>query len=135
MVVGFTASAFDLLHTGHVAMLKEAKSKCDYLIVGLHIDPSVERSCKNKPLQSIVERQVQLEAVKYVDEIVCYSTEKDLIDILQLYPIDVRILGEEYRTFDFTGRKECSELGIKIYFNKRKHRFSSTELKNRNLDQ
>lgn len=131
MTVGFTASAFDLLHVGHVAMLKEAKTKCDYLIAGLHVDPSIERATKNKPIQTLVERQAQLAAVRYVDEIICYSTEEDLIDILKLYPIDVRILGEEYRTKSFTGKDECRELGIELFFNKRNHRFSSSELRTR----
>lgn len=131
MRVGFTASAFDLLHVGHVAMLKEAKTQCDYLIAGLHVDPSVERKEKNKPVQTLVERQAQLAAVRYVDEIVCYCTEEDLIDIHKLYPIDVRILGEEYLTQNFTGKDECRELGVQLYFNKRKHRFSSSELRAR----
>lgn len=131
MTVGFTASTFDLLHAGHVAMLREAKQQCDYLIVGLHIDPSVERPQKNKPVQSIVERYTQLSAVKYVDEIIPYQSEKDLTDILKLYSIDVRVLGEEYKDQDFTGRDLCERLGIRLHFNKRRHDFSSTDLRYR----
>lgn len=128
MKIGFTCSAFDLLHAGHVLMLEEAKSQCDYLIVGLQTDPTIDRpDTKNKPVQSIVERYVQLKAVKYVDEIITYTTEQDLIDLLNILPISVRILGEEYREKEFTGK----DLGIRCYFNKRPHRFSTTELRNR----
>jgi glycerol-3-phosphate cytidylyltransferase len=130
-IVGFTASAFDLLHAGHIAMLREAKEQCDYLICGLQIDPSVDRTSKNKPIQSIVERYVQLSAVKYVDEIIPYYYEKDLTDIIKTYSIDVRILGEEYKDVDFTGRELCDRLGIRLYFNKRNHDFSSSELRKR----
>ena len=129
--VGFVASAFDLLHSGHVAMLREAKTQCDYLICALQVDPSVDRQSKNKPIQSLVERYVQLQAVKYVDEIVCYQTEKDLEDILEIFPIDIRFLGEEYKDKDFTGREICKKRGIQLYFNKRDHRFSSSELRKR----
>jgi len=131
MKVGFTASAFDLLHSGHVAMLREAKSQCDYLICGLQIDPSIDRSEKNKPVQSIVERYVQLTGVKYVDEIIPYLTEKDLLDILTLHKIDVRILGNEYKDQNFTGREVCESLGIDLYFNSRNHRFSTSDLRAR----
>lgn len=131
MKIGFTASAFDLLHVGHVAMLREAKSICDYLICGIQIDPSVDRPNKNKPVQSIVERYAQLSAIKYVDEIIPYCTEEDLLDIITLYPIDVRIIGEEYKTIDFTGKELCRRLGIEIYYNKRNHRFSSSNLRER----
>jgi len=131
MKVGLTASAFDLLHAGQVSMLREAKDQCDYLICALDIDPSRDREEKNKPAQSVVERQIQLEAVKYVDEVVCYDSEKALIDIIELKQIDVRILGEEYKDRDFTGRERCETLGIELYFNKRNHRFSSSELRNR----
>jgi len=131
MKIGFTASSFDLLHAGHIAMLREAKSVCDYLICGLQIDPSVDRIEKNKPVQTIVERYSQLAAVSYVDEIVPYHTEADLIDILQMYPINIRIIGEEYRFKDFTGKEECRQLGIDIYYNKRNHRFSSSGLRER----
>ena len=133
--VGFTCSTFDLLHAGHILMLEEAKSVCDYLICGLQTDPTIDRpDTKNKPVQSIVERYVQLKAVKHVDEIVIYSTEQDLIDLLQILPIDVRILGEEYKDKKFTGREVCDNLAISFYFNSRTHRFSSTELRNRVLE-
>jgi glycerol-3-phosphate cytidylyltransferase len=112
-------------------MLREAKSQCDYLIVGLQTDPSIDRPEKNKPVQTIVERYVQLSAVKYVDEIVVYQTEQDLQDILEMFPIDVRILGEEYRDKDFTGREICKKRGIQLHFNKRDHRFSSSGLRKR----
>jgi glycerol-3-phosphate cytidylyltransferase len=132
--VGFTCSTFDLLHAGHILMLEEAKAQCDYLICGLQTDPTIDRpGVKNKPIQSVVERHVQLNAVKYVDEIVIYSTEQDLIDLLQILPIDVRILGEEYMDKPFTGKKECEDLAIAFHFNSRTHRFSSTELRNRVL--
>ena len=131
MKVGFTCSTFDLLHAGHVHMLRDAKSVCDYLIVGLQTDPTIDRKEKNKPIQSIVERYVQLQAVKYVDEIITYSTEKDLEDILNMYKLDVRIMGEEYRDKDFTGKDICQKRGIQFYFNKRDHRFSTTDLRSR----
>ena len=134
MRIGLTASTFDLLHAGHVAMLREAKSQCDYLIAALQVDPSLDRSDKNPPVQSIVERQAQLQAVKYVDEVIVYCTENDLLDIINMYPIDVRILGEEYRLKDFTGKDECRNRGIQIYFNKRDHRFSSSDLRKRVCD-
>jgi glycerol-3-phosphate cytidylyltransferase len=132
MKVGFTCSAWDLLHAGHIAMLAEAKSKCEYLIVGLQTDPTIDRpDTKNKPIQSVVERYIQLKAVKYVDEIVPYSTEKELIEILQSFPINVRILGEEYRNKNFTGKEVCEKRGIDLFFNHRDHNFSSSELRNR----
>ena len=132
MKIGFTCSTFDLFHAGHIIMLKEAKDQCDYLIVGLQTDPTIDRPKeKNKPVQSVFERFVQLQACKYVDEVVVYATEKDLIDILLSYPINVRILGEEYENRDFTGRKECMNRGILFYFNKREHSFSTTELRQR----
>ena len=131
MKVGFTCSTFDLLHAGHVQMLRDAKSVCDYLIVGLQTDPTIDRKEKNKPIQTIVERYVQLQAVKYVDEIITYSTEKDLEDILSKYQIDIRIMGEEYRDKNFTGKDICQKRGIQFYFNKRDHRFSSTDLRSR----
>lgn len=130
MKIGFTCSTFDLLHAGHIAMLREAKQQCDYLIAGLQIDPSIDRPEKNRPIQTIVERQAQLDAVKYVDEILVYRTEDDLRDILNMYPIDVRILGVEYKDKDFTGKDECKRRGIALYFNKRDHRFSSSGLRN-----
>ena len=131
MRVGFTCSTFDLLHAGHVQMLREAKEQCEYLIVGLQFDPSIDRENKNSPIQTIVERYTQLKAVGYVDEIVPYSSEKDLEDILSMYHIDVRILGEEYRDKDFTGKDICRKRDIKLYFNKRDHRFSSSDLRER----
>ena len=134
MRVGFTASAFDLLHAGHVQMLREAKEQCDYLICGLQIDPSVDRTEKNAPIQTIVERYTQLKAVSYVNEIIPYQTENDLEDILSMYHIDVRILGEEYKDKTFTGRAICAKRGIELYFNRRDHRFSSTDLRQRVSD-
>lgn len=135
MKTGIVASTFDLLHAGHIMMLREAKSQCDHLICALQVDPSVDRKEKNSPIQSIVERYIQLQAVHYVDEIVVYQTEKDLEDILELYPIDVRILGEEYKDKDFTGREICKRRGIRIHFNKRDHRFSSSGLRKRVADE
>jgi glycerol-3-phosphate cytidylyltransferase len=135
MKIGFTASTFDLLHAGHVAMLREAKSQCDWLICGLQIDPSVDRANKNSPVQTIVERHTQLAAIKYVDEIIPYATEKDLEDILELYPIDVKIMGAEYKDQDFTGREICKKKGIQLYFNRRDHRFSSSDLRVRVANQ
>jgi glycerol-3-phosphate cytidylyltransferase len=131
MKVGFTASTFDLLHAGHVQMLREAKEHCDYLICGLQVDPSIDRAEKNSPVQTLVERYTQLKAVSYVDEIVPYATEKDLEDILTMYHIDVRILGEEYRDKEFTGKDICRKRDIDLYFNKRDHRFSSSDLRAR----
>jgi len=130
--VGFTCSTFDLLHAGHILMLAESKSICDYLIVGLQIDPSIDRpNVKNKPVQSIVERFVQLSAVKFVDEIIVYQTEKDLEDMLMFLPITIRIIGEEYKDKEFTGKQICEQRSIQIYYNQRKHSFSTTELRNR----
>jgi len=131
MKVGFTCSTFDLLHAGHVQMLREAKENCDYLVVGLQMDPSVDRAEKNAPVQTIVERYTQLKGVSYVDEIIPYGTEEDLNDILTMYHIDVRILGEEYREKDFTGKDICKKRGIQLHFNKRDHRFSSSDLRKR----
>jgi glycerol-3-phosphate cytidylyltransferase len=129
--IGFTCSTFDLLHSGHVAMLREAKTACDYLICALQNDPSVDRPEKNKPIQNIVERQAQLAAIKYVDEILVYNTEEELLDILAMYHIDVKIMGEEYRDKDFTGRELCKQRDIDFYFNKRDHRFSTSNLRKR----
>ena len=130
MKTGFTCSTFDLFHAGHVMMLKDAKAQCDYLIVGLQTDPTIDRPEKNKPVQTVFERFVQLNACVYVDEVVVYATEKELRDILLSYPIDVRIIGDEYAHKSFTGQ----ELDIEIYFNKRKHSFSTTELRQRVID-
>lgn len=129
MKTGITFSAFDLLHAGHIKMLEEAKLNCDYLIVGLQTDPTLDRPEKNKPSQSVVERYIQLKGCKFVDEIVPYATEQDLKDILQSFQIDVRFLGDEYKERDFTGRAYCEEKGIEFYFNTRDHRFSSSGLR------
>lgn len=129
MKVGITFSAFDLLHAGHIKMLEVAKSKCNYLIVGLQTDPTIDRPNKNKPTQSVVERYIQLKGCKFVDEIVPYATEQDLEDILQSFQIDIRIVGDEYMEKDFTGRKYCEEKGIEFFFNTRDHRFSSSSLR------
>jgi glycerol-3-phosphate cytidylyltransferase len=132
MKVGITFSTFDLLHAGHIAMLRDAKEHCDYLIAALQSDPTIDRpDTKNKPVQTMVERYTQLAAVKYVDEVIPYQTEQDVEDILEMYHIDMRILGEEYRDKDFTGKEICRRRGIQLYFNKRDHRFSSTDLRNR----
>ena len=127
--VGITFSTFDLFHAGHVKMLEEAKNECDYLIVGLQLDPSIDRPEKNKPTQSVIERYVQLRACKYIDEIIPYVTETDILDILSSFKLDVRIIGEEYKNKSFTGKDYCIKRGIKIYYNKRDHRFSSSLLR------
>lgn len=127
--VGITFSAFDLLHAGHIKMLEEAKRQCDYLIVGLQTDPTLDRPEKNRPTQSVVERYIQLQGCKFVDEIVPYATEQDLEDILRSFKIDVRIIGDEYKDTDFSGRAYCEEKGIELYFNRRDHRFSSSSLR------
>lgn len=130
--VGFTCSTFDLLHAGHITMLREAKQQCDYLICGLQTDPTIDRpASKNKPIQSLVERWLQLDAVQYVDEIIVYQTEKDLEDLLLVLPLHVRIVGEEYRNVNLTGRDICEKRDIEIYYNKREHSFSTTELRSR----
>ena len=129
MKTGITFSTFDLFHAGHVKMLEEAKTKCDYLIVGLQLDPSIDRPEKNKPTQSIIERYVQLKGCKFIDEIVPYITEEDLMDILSSFKIDIRIIGKEYKEKDFTGKEYCKKKGIEIYYNKREHRFSSSALR------
>ncbi len=129
MRVGITFSAFDLLHAGHIKMLEEAKAQCDYLICGLQTDPTLDRPEKNRPIQSVVERYIQLKGCKYVDEIVPYATEQDLEDVLKSFKIDVRIVGDEYAKKDFTGRKYCEQKGIELYFNSRDHRFSSSGLR------
>jgi len=129
--IGITFSQFDMLHAGHIAMLSEVKNHCDYLIAGLQNNAQWDRPEKNAPIQSIVERQIQLSAVRYVDEIVVYNTEKDLEDILLTLPIDVRILGVEYQGKDFTGRDICADRGIAIIFNGRDHSFSSSSLRKR----
>ena len=125
MITGFTCSCFDLLHAGHILMLEEAKLQCDRLVVGLQTDPTLDRPEKNAPLQSVTERYIQLAAVKYVDEIIPYSTEQDLSNLLKALPIDIRIIGEDYRDKDFTGK----ELNIPLYYNKREHDWSSSALR------
>jgi len=133
--VGFTCSTFDLLHAGHITMLEEAKHHCDFLVVGLQNDPTLDRpDTKNSPVQSIIERQIQLSAVKYVDEIIVYNTEQDLCDLLLTLPINIRILGVEYEKSEFTGKEICINRGIDLFFNKRDHSFSSTSLRNRVKD-
>ena len=129
MKVGITFSTFDLFHAGHVKMLEEAKRQCDYLIVGLQLDPSIDRPDKNAPSQSIIERYIQLKGSKYIDEIVPYVSEKDLENILSSFKLHVRIIGEEYKDKNYTGRKYCEEKEIEIYYNSRDHRFSSSKLR------
>ena len=130
--IGITFSQFDMLHAGHIAMLSEAKNHCDYLICGLQTDPTIDRpETKNRPIQSIVERQIQLSACRFVDEIVIYTTEQDLIDLILTLPIDVRILGKEYEDTNFTGRNEGIGLQIEHVFNSRDHSFSSSSLRKR----
>ncbi len=130
--IGITFSTFDLLHAGHIAMLAEVKNHCDYLIAALQTDPTIDRpDTKNKPVQTIVERQITLSACRFVDEIVVYQTEKDLEDILLTLPIDVRILGVEYQDKEFTGKNICEQRGIEIVYNGRDHSFSSSSLRKR----
>jgi glycerol-3-phosphate cytidylyltransferase len=130
--IGIVFSTFDLLHAGHIAMLAEVKNHCDYLIAGLQTDPTIDRpDTKNKPIQSIVERQITVSATRYVDEIVVYQTEADLCDILLTLPIDVRILGIEYADKEFTGKQICLDRGIEIVYNGRDHSFSSSSLRKR----
>ena len=129
MKKGFTCGAFDLLHAGHVLMLQEAKTVCDYLIVGLQTDPSLDRKEKNQPVQSLLERQIQLSAIKYVDEIVIYEHEIELEMIFSALPIDIRIIGSDYMHKNFTGKDICEEKSIELYYNKRDHPFSSSELR------
>ena len=130
--IGITFSTFDMLHAGHIAMLSEAKNHCDYLIAALQTDPTIDRpDTKNKPIQSIVERQIQLSACRYVDEVVVYQTEQDLCDLLLILPLDVRILGVEYQDKDFSGREECIDRNISLVFNRRDHSFSSSGLRKR----
>lgn len=132
MIKGITFSTFDLFHCGHVLMLQEAKNYCDHLIAAIQTDPTIDRPhTKNKPVQSIVERQIQVAACTYVDEILVYSTEKDLEDILLSYDVDVRIIGEEYKDKDFTGKSICEKRNIEIVYNKRDHNFSSSSLRKR----
>jgi glycerol-3-phosphate cytidylyltransferase len=130
--IGITFSTFDMCHAGHIAMLSEAKNHCDYLICGLQTDPTIDRpDSKNRPIQSIVERQIQLAACRYVDEVVVYQTEQDLVDLLLILPVDVRILGVEYQHINFSGMEECGMRGIELVFNGRDHSFSSSSLRKR----
>ena len=130
--IGITFSTFDLLHAGHIAMLAEAKNHCDYLIAGLQTDPTIDRiDTKNKPVQSIVERQIQLAACRYVDEVVVYQTEQDLIDLLLFLPIDIRVLGVEYEDKEYSGKAEGVKRNITAVFNGRDHSFSSSGLRSR----
>jgi len=131
LIRGFTCSAFDLLHAGHVEMLRECKQYCDYLIVGLQTDPSIDRPEKNKPVQSIYERYVQLRACRYVDEIIVYETENDLSNLLAIEPIDRRFVGIEYESVYLTGQDVCNRRGIEIIYNSRYHKYSSSELRSR----
>ena len=126
-MIGFTCGAFDLLHAGHIVMLEESRSQCDYLIVGLQTDPTIDRPEKNKPIQSVYERFVQLDAVKYIDNIIPYDTEESLIDLLKSQHIDIRFVGEDYRDRDFTG----SDLPIEVQYTSRQHSFSSSGLRKR----
>lgn len=132
--IGLTASTFDLFHSGHVIMLEEAKRQCDYLIAAIQVDPTIDRKSKNRPVQSIIERQIQVSSCKHVDEIIVYSTEKELEDIFMALPIDIRILGEEYKDTDYTGKDICMKRGIELHFNKRDHFFSSSDLRQRVFD-
>lgn len=130
--IGITFSTFDMLHAGHIAMLAEAKNYCDYLIAGLQTDPTIDRpDTKNSPVQSIVERQIQLAACRYVDEVVVYQTEQDLVDLLLILPIDIRVLGVEYEQSEYTGKREGFMRGIECIFNRRDHSFSSSGLRTR----
>ncbi len=129
MKIGITFSAFDLLHAGHIKMLEEAKAQCDFLICGLQTDPTIDRPEKNKPTQTVVERYLQLKGCTYVDKIIPYATEQDLEDILKSYSIHVRIIGDEYKDKNYTGRKYCEDKGVTIFYNRRDHRFSSSGLR------
>ena len=132
LTVGIVFSSFDLFHAGHVAMLAEAKNHCDYLIAALQTDPTIDRpETKNPPIQSIVERQIQVSTNRNVDEVVVYQTEKDLEDLLLILPVDVRILGVEYADKEFTGKQICLNRGIEIVYNGRDHSFSSSSLRKR----
>jgi len=132
--IGITCSTFDLFHAGHIKMLEEAKKVCDYLIIALQVDPTIDRPEKNKPVQTIVERYIQVNACKYVDQIVPYVTEQDLADIFSSFDLDVRIIGSEYDGRDFTGKDICKQRDISLHYNKRDHRFSSSDLRLRTYD-
>jgi len=132
MKIGFNCSSFDLFHAGHITMLKVEKELCDYLKVALQVDPTIDRpGVKNKPVQTVYERYVQLQGCKYVDEILVYETESDLLNLIQTQTIDIRFLSEEYENRDFTGKQYCIDHGIEIFYHLRRHQYSSTELRNR----
>ena len=134
MIKGITFGAFDLFHAGHVLMFEEAKTVCEHLIVCIQTDPSIDRKNKNSPVQSIVERQIQVSGCRYVDEVLIYDSEQDVLDILSTKEWDIRIIGDEYKDKDFTGKDECRNRGIELYFNKRDHRFSTSDLRKRVCD-
>lgn len=135
MKIGFQCSSFDLLHAGHITMLKQEKELCDYLKVALQVDPSIDRpGTKNKPVQTLYERYVQLQAVKYVDEILVYETEVDLLNLIQTQTMNIRFLSEEYINRDFTGKQYCLDNGIELYYHPRKHNYSSSELRKRTYE-
>jgi glycerol-3-phosphate cytidylyltransferase len=128
---GITFGAFDLMHAGHVAMFRDCKLYCDYLLVGIHVNPSLEKPQKNKPVQSIVERQITVSACKYVDQVIVYETEQDLADILSILDINVRFIGIDHKDTWTSGKEICDKKRIPIIYNNRDHRFSSTELRER----
>lgn len=134
MKVGVVFSAFDLCHAGHILMLEEAKTQCEWLVVGLQSDPTVDRPSKNKPVQSLYERYIQLKGCRYVDEIIPYTTEEEVKLILESRHFDVRIIGEDYKDKDFTGKDICEQRGIRICYNSRQHHLSSSELRQRIKD-
>ena len=134
-IVGITCSTFDLLHAGHIIMLEECKKYCDYLICALQVDPTIDRKEKNSPVQSLVERYIQLDAVGYVDKIIPYNTEEELETIFASLDLDVRIIGEEYKDKDFTAKRICEKRGIKLIYNKREHDFSTSSLRKRVYEQ
>lgn len=129
--VGFTCGAFDLMHAGHVLMFEEAKQQCEYLIVGLQTDPTIDRPSKNKPIESVTERYVKLKAIKWIDEVVPYTTEQDLLLMLQMLPIDVRVVGADYIGKDFTGKQYCMDEGIHLFYNNRGHNLSTSDIRAR----
>ena len=132
MKVGFNCSTFDLFHAGHVTMLREEKRHCDYLIAAIQVDPTVDRpDTKNKPIMSIYERYVCVSACRYVDEVIVYHTEEDLLNLLKTQHIDIRFLGDEYKTKDFTGKQWCLDHGIELFYHERQHPFSSSSLRQR----
>jgi len=130
--IGFNCSCFDLFHAGHVTMLKMEKERCDYLKVALQVDPTTDRpGLKNKPVQSIYERYAQVQACKYVDEILLYDTEKELLNLIMTQDMHIRFLSDEYLYRDFTGKQYCMDNGIELFYHKRQHTYSTSELRNR----